>query len=73
MKDQKAKAAHDIGASWMKWLFEWGTMNEDGSWTMPKEKVDRWKRQMTTEYQDLSESEKESDRKVAKEYMNFKK
>ena len=40
-------------------------INQDGSLTIPKEFVDRWTRQINTNYIDLTENEKDSDRKEA--------
>lgn len=45
----------------MKHLFEVSVQNEDGSVTIPASKVNRWKRQMNTNYDDLPDSEKLSD------------
>lgn len=44
-------------------------INEDGSYTIPKEFVDRWTRQMNTKYIDLSEQEKIL---IKKRQLNFK-
>lgn len=49
----------------MRWQFSVGTFNEDGTWTMPAEKVERWQRQMNTPYAQLPENEKEGDREQA--------
>ncbi|MBP9687822.1 hypothetical protein KBD68_04150 [Candidatus Woesebacteria bacterium] len=65
LRERIASVQHAIWAHWMKYLFTCGTFNEDGTWTMPKEKVDRWKKQMDTSYDDLSEAEKERDRHQA--------
>jgi len=64
-KELIAKVQHDIWSHWMKYMFSQGTVNEDGTWTMPKEKLQRWERQMNTEYNDLTEKEKDSDREQA--------
>ena len=64
-----SSAEHDKWASWMNYLFEVSVENEDGSVTIPKDKVERWKRQCATHYLDLSEREKQSDRDVVIEYF----
>lgn len=66
----KAKAAHDVWSAWMKWQFQCGTFNSDGSFTIPKEKVERWQRQMRTEFEDLPPEEQKSDYQVAEEFFN---
>lgn len=48
-------------------MFRQGTHNGDGTWTMPKEKVERWLRQANTCYLDLPEHEKGPDRELADE------
>lgn len=60
-----ADCQHEIWSHWMKYLF---TCGEDlnGDFVIPKEKVDRWKRQMKTSYDELTEKEKDSDRDQAK-------
>ena len=54
--------AHEAWSGWMKYLFEKGTKNPDGTFTMNADSVERWERQMNTSYAALSENEKESDR-----------
>ena len=61
MIEKLAEVQHEIWAHWMKYLFETSALNEDGSVTIPPDKVKRWKRQMNTRYSDLSQKEKESD------------
>ena len=53
----------------MKYLFSVSKKNEDGSITIPKDKVKRWERQLKTDYEDLSNKEKESDRKEVRKFM----
>ncbi|MDD3341681.1 MAG: hypothetical protein PHN72_05800 [Bacilli bacterium] len=57
---------HNRWARWQKHLFSKSIKNYDGSITIPKEYVDRWTRQINTNYCDLSNNEKESDRREAK-------
>ncbi len=61
MLNRIAAIQHQIWSHWMKYLFEVSVQNEDGSVTIPASKVNRWKRQMNANYDDLSDSEKLSD------------
>jgi hypothetical protein len=61
MLEKIAEVQHEIWSHWMKYLFEVTKQNEDGSVTIPADKVKRWKRQLSTKFADLSEKEKESD------------
>ncbi len=61
MKELLAAYAHNQWSGWMKYLFSKGKTNIDGTWTMPKWAVQRWQKQMNTQYKDLSVQEKESD------------
>jgi len=60
-----ADAQHKIWSHWMDYLFSTCEERNDGCVVIPKDKVDRWKRQIKTQYIDLSESEKDSDIKIA--------
>ena len=69
MREELAALMHEVWAHWMKYLFEqcergfdgWG----DGSAVIPEGLVERWKRQINTPYDELSEKEKDSDRHQA--------
>ena len=50
---------HQRWAKWQKYLHSCCIENQDGSLTIPKDKVDRWTRQIKTDYENLSEKEKE--------------
>lgn len=63
--EKLADYEHDRWSRWQKHLFSKCIINKDGSLTIPKEFVDRWTRQINTNYIDLSEQEKDSDRKEA--------
>lgn len=71
MVEQMADIEHKRWSSWQKWMHECSTKNADGSLTIPADKVERWERQITTEYKDLSEEEKESDRKQVYPYLDI--
>ena len=69
LREETADLAHSQWSGWMDYLFSKCEQNEDGSVTMPKWAVDRWKRQAATSYDDLSEDEKNSDRKEADKFL----
>jgi hypothetical protein len=64
-----ADVSHGVWSHWMQYQFSVCIQNEDGSVTIPAEKVERWKRQMETEYEDLTEKEQQSDIHQAQKYM----
>lgn len=64
-REQLSELSHEQWSGWMRYLFNKGSFNEDGSFTINLASVDRWKRQMNTPYHDLPEDEKESDRVAA--------
>ncbi len=65
LREQLAAVQHEIWAHWMRYMFTCGQFGPDGSWTMPTDKVERWQRQMSTPYSDLTDKERESDRHQA--------
>lgn len=69
MIDKLASIQHDIWSHWMNYMFTQGTNNDDGSFTIPSDKVERWKRQMITSYPLLTESEKSSDRQIVENFI----
>lgn len=64
--ERLANLAHEQWSGWMQYLFEKSTKNQDGTVTIPAWAVERWQRQVATPYADLSEQEKESDRREAR-------
>jgi hypothetical protein len=63
--EELADVQHEIWSYWMKHLFRVSHRNDDGSVTIYVADAERWKRQMATDYADLSEREKDSDRHQA--------
>ena len=63
LRERLADVQHAIWAHWTRWQFSVCQRNEDGSLTIPAPLVERWTRQMDTPYADLSEREKDSDRR----------
>lgn len=67
--DDLANLAHEQWSGWMKYLFEKSIKNDDGTVTIPKWAVERWERQVNTNYQDLSEQEQDSDKNEAYKFI----
>jgi len=63
--EKLADYAHSSWSHWMKYLFSKSEEQDDGSVVIPKDLVERWKRQMKTSYSELPEKEKASDRDEA--------
>lgn len=66
--EEFANLEHERWSKWQQWVFDCSIENEDGSVTIPKEKVERWKRQIATPYTELTEEEKQSDREQVYPY-----
>ena len=65
MREKLAEFAHKQWSGWMEYLFSKCSVNNDGTATIPKWAVDRLTRQINTNYENLDEQEKESDRNEA--------
>lgn len=75
MQDEKEKLAelcHDQWSGWMKYLFSKCVtkVGVPGAF-MPDEFYNRWQKQMNTAYENLSEKEKDSDRKEADKFLKL--
>lgn len=71
LKIRLANLCHKQWSGWMKYLFDKSIKNEDGTVTIPKWAVDRWERQVNTDYKDLSKEERESDIKEARKFIKL--
>lgn len=69
LRERLANEAHKAWSGWMECLFSKCSINADGTMRIPLWAVDRWSRQIETEYEDLPEDEKESDRREADRYL----
>ena len=77
-KEQIAALCHEQWSGWMEYLFSKAIdykpgevqAYEDGV-IIPKCAVDRWRKQLKTPYEQLSEEEKESDRKEADRFIQL--
>ena len=65
-----AAYAHEAWSGWMRYMFSKGMLwNLNGQFLLPAAETARWQRQMNTQYADLPESEKASDRDEAKKML----
>jgi hypothetical protein len=62
-REQLAAVQHKIWSDWVRHLFEVSAAQADGTVVIPPEHVKQWWRQMNTDYNDLSEEEKDGDRR----------
>lgn len=65
IRERLADIQHQIWSHWMRYLFQICPRNADGSVTIPRDKVQRWTRQLETAYLLLPENEQESDKHQA--------
>lgn len=65
LREDLANLAHRQWSGWMEHLFSKATTHVGGSVHIHSGDAERWKRQIKTPYVNLSEAEKDSDRKEA--------
>ena len=70
LRERLAYQQHAIWAHWMAYQFSVCQRNDDGSLTIPADKVERWQRQIDTTYTGLTEHEKDSDREQADKILS---
>lgn len=66
-----AAIEHERWADWQRYVHDHCKRNDDGSLTIPAQMVDGWERQIGTDYQDLTEQEKASDRAQVRRYWHL--
>jgi hypothetical protein len=66
-----AAIEHERWAHWQRYMHAKGYRQPDGSLTLPSELVRRWDKQIATNYADLSETEKNSDREQVRRYLSL--
>ncbi len=72
LREELAAYAHEAWSGWMRYLFQKArNPHEDGSVMIDGQHVMRWMRQMETDYADLPEEEKESDRREADKILRL--
>lgn len=73
-KERLADLCHKQWSGWMKYLFskcEANIINGEPVTVIPNWAVDRWTRQLETDYSGLSEEEQNSDRKEADKFIKL--
>ena len=70
-RERLADLCHKQWSGWMKYLFKMSSINSNREAVIPSGLVIRWKRQMNTNYEDLSEEEKDSDRDEADRFIKI--
>ncbi|RKZ08817.1 hypothetical protein DRQ25_08115 [Candidatus Fermentibacteria bacterium] len=70
-REALARVSHEIWAHWMRYMFSVcdGNVEFSDGILIPFDKFMRWSRQMNTDYADLTEREKDSDREQADKIM----
>jgi hypothetical protein len=69
LREELAAMEHARWAHWQAYLHSRCSIGQDGSLSIPPELVERWEHQIGTPYALLSESEKDSDRRLADKYL----
>lgn len=69
--EEFAQYSHDSWSKWMRYLFGKCTALKDGSFLISSNDAKRWIRQMRTEYMNLPENEKISDRSEGQKIINI--
>jgi len=69
--EEGANLEHDRWARWQKYMFSKCLLYRDGALIIPQKFASRWFRQIDTLYSELSEEEKESDRKETRQYLEL--
>lgn len=67
--EQGADIEHERWSKWQSYMFSKCKKQSDGSLVIPPWAVARWTDQINTKFSELSESEKESDRREVKTYI----
>ena len=70
--EKLAAIEHERWADWQKYMHSRGTITPDGCFlAISLAQIKAWERQINTPYSELSEKEKESDRRQVRRYWNL--
>ena len=72
----REKLAKEIVADWADWnsyMFRRGKVNSNGTMTMPKKFVDRWKKELNLTYETLNRMQRDAINREAELYLKIMK
>lgn len=69
MTERLAGVEHERWSHWQRYVHSRCERQSDGSLVIPPDLVAQWERQIATPYNDLTESEKETDRDQVRRYL----
>ena len=67
--ERLARIEHERWSHWQRYVHDQAKRMPDGSLIIPGDLVDRWEKQISTPYDELSSSEKDSDREQVRRYL----
>lgn len=67
--DRLAQIEHERWAHWQRYVHDNSQKQQDGSLVIPPELVERWARQISTPYDELTQKEKLSDQEQVRRYL----
>lgn len=71
LREQFAALCHEQWSDWMRWLFKASVLMGDGTVEIPRPLVERWLRQVDTDYANLPDDEQVSDRNEADRFIRI--
>ena len=69
--EKLAEIEHERWSAWQRYVHSVCTKNGDGSLIIPKVFADGWNRQIRTPYLELTEKEKDGDRREVMKYWHL--
>jgi hypothetical protein len=67
--ERLAAIEHERWSHWQRYMHGKATKQEDGSLLIPADLVERWEKQIATDYADLPADEQESDKEQVERYL----
>ena len=69
LMDTLAAVEHERWSHWQRYMHNKCIPQGDGALLIPAEFVKRWEKQIVTQYSELTDAEKESDREQVRKYL----